>query len=95
MLDGRSIWRGKLLNVVGGEGGTSPLLMSFRLGFDETGPMPVGTEGRENSGFSSSSSMEGKCCVNPERSKVVLSCGEDEGEDAGDGGPKEEVGTNV
>lgn len=95
VLDGLSMCSAKFLKLADGDEGTSPFRMSFRLGLDDVVLTPVGTEGRENSGFSSSSSIGGKFCANPEISKVVFSWGEDEGEDAGEGGPKEEVGTKV
>ncbi len=83
-----------------GDRGTSSFLKSLRLGLGGIEPGPVGTEGSVNAGFSSSSSIGGKLAANPERSKAVLecvifNCGEDEGEDAGDGGPKEDAGTKV
>jgi hypothetical protein len=65
------MWSAKFLKlvVVDGEGGTSPFGISFKLGLDEKVLTPVGTEGNVSEGFSSSSSIEGKFCVNPEISK--------------------------
>lgn len=54
----------------------------------------VGTEGRLKSSVPSSSWIEGKLCANFERS-TASEGGEVGGDDGGDGGPKEEVGTNV
>lgn len=100
VLDGRSILIPKFLKFVVGDVGASSIRKSLMLGLSGIELGPVGTEGSVNAGFSSSSSIGGKFAANPERSKgvlecVVCNCGEDEGEDDGDGGPKEDVGTNV
>lgn len=92
VLDGRSIEIAKFL--CGGETDASPLRKPDDIWPSRVGILPVGTEGRENAGFSSNSSMDGKACVNSERLKE-FSCGEDVGVEDGEGGPREEGGTKV
>jgi hypothetical protein len=92
VLDGLSIETAKFLCGDGADG--SPLRKSCVGWLSGAGIFPVGTDGSENAGFSSNSSIEGKACVNSDRLKE-FSCGEDVGVDDGDGGPREEGGTNV
>ena len=63
---------------------------------DEREPelFPVGTEGNKRASISSSSSIEGKACWKPAKSKW-FNRGEDEAEDVGEGGPKLEAGMRV
>lgn len=65
---------------------------SFRDGM--LGPTPVGTDGRVKGGDSSSSSMEGKLFRNSDR-LMFEACGEDGGDDDGDGGPKVDGDTKL
>lgn len=64
VLEGRSIGTVKFRKEPKGDGDGSPLRRSLWEG----PTMPVGTEGRENSGPSSSSSIEGKAWLNPVKS---------------------------
>jgi hypothetical protein len=92
VLDGLSIETAKFL--CGDDADDCPLRKSCGIWLSEAGILPVGTEGRENAGFSSNSSIEGKACVNSDRLKE-FSCGEDVGVEDGEGGPREEGGTKV
>jgi len=64
VLEGRSIGTVKFRREPKGDGDGSPLCTSLL----EVPPMPVGTEGRENAGPSSSSSIEGKAWLKPVKS---------------------------
>ena len=92
VLDGLSIETAKFLCA--GDVDDSPLRKSCFVWLSGDGILFVGTEGRENAGFSSNSSMEGNACVNSDRLKE-FNCGEDVGVDDGEGGPREEGGTKV
>ena len=95
VLDGRSMGTVKLLNEVRGDADDSPVQESFATDLlDSLLLGPVGTEGGLKPGSSSSSSIDGNACVKPERSKL-FSCGDDEGDEDGDGGPKVEGETRV
>ena len=76
----------------------SPCRESVTKGLFKEAPIPVGTDGREKGGCSSSSSIVGKACAKPVRStsfKKGAVGGDEEGVEVGDGGPRVEGETKV
>lgn len=68
VLEGRSTGAVKFRKESRGDGDGSRLRKSLLLGVRDVPLMPVGTEGRENAGSSSSSSIEGKAWLKPLKS---------------------------
>jgi hypothetical protein len=87
VLDGLSVGTVNVLNAADGVVGESPLRTSLEKDLFESRLFtPAVALGTLNVVLSSNSSMEGKACANSERLKCA-NCGDEEGEDDGDGGP--------
>ena len=96
VLEGRSMGTVKFRNG-NWVAGASPCRKSLECGLFGA-PIPVGTDGREKDGCSSSSSMVGNAWAKPVRSTSLKSevlGGDEEGVEAGEGGPKVEGGTKA